>query len=324
MWFLDPSVSLGQRGSARKVPSGGRNLRALRRRFWRFTGARLLRYRVRSHKDNLKGPLPLHNTGPQSITLPHTPKLSTLARFRPPTCKSQSQLEEEELADLHKYQFKAQPIRPRLFQEPAIPPRIGTLRKPHCEGVQVQTPQQKEHKETCQSVDPDEHPVLFRARPVPVKILEGVVGVPSRLAKPITVPESPALLLKHRQRLHRLEAEEPVTPAVNVPPRKPPSLESGGVPLQFEQYRRPTSLQPFSFDAREKERKAALDRRLEQKRQELEQVKQFHATPLPDLEHITLPEKVVKEPTKLEPFGLLAEERVAVRIQQHALDVRAT
>uniref|UniRef100_UPI00358F57CC targeting protein for Xklp2-like isoform X1 n=1 Tax=Myxine glutinosa TaxID=7769 RepID=UPI00358F57CC len=279
-----------------------------------------LRFRVRSRKDNLKGPSPLCNSGPLSLTQPQTPNLSTLARARPPTCKSQAQLDEEELAELHKYQFKAQPINPRLFKEPAVRPRVSTLRAPHHKVVQNALP--KEHGETPQSVDSQDDAVTFQARPVPVRILKGVVGVPLRHAKSVTIPESPALLLKRRQRLQRAEAEEPVAPVVKAP-RKPPSLNSGGVPLQPMKCLWPTTLQPFSFDAREKVRKAELDRRLELKRRELEQVEPFHATPLPDLEHITLPEKLPKAPTKLEPFGLLVEERIALRVQQHALDLQA-
>lgn len=96
---------------------------------------------------------------------------------------------------------------------------------------------------------------------------------------------------------------------------------------------------PFSFEERERERRALKEKRLEEKRNEevefttttfpvcrvqkrntstepsseLFQVPQFKAQPLPDFDTVLLPEKKKLEPTKPEPFRLLLDERGAVR-----------
>ncbi|GLD71772.1 targeting protein for Xklp2-like isoform X2 [Lates japonicus] len=68
---------------------------------------------------------------------------------------------------------------------------------------------------------------------------------------------------------------------------------------------------PFSFEERERERRALKEKRLEEMRNV--EVPQFKAQPLPDFDNVVLPEKKKLEPTKPEPFRLLLDERGAVK-----------
>lgn len=97
---------------------------------------------------------------------------------------------------------------------------------------------------------------------------------------------------------------------------------------------------PFSFEERERERRALKEKRLAELRNEEvgdasgvyglaeevtseshwwfcfpspEQVPQFKAQPLPDFDAVVLPEKKKLEPTKPEPFRLLVDQRGAVK-----------
>lgn len=92
---------------------------------------------------------------------------------------------------------------------------------------------------------------------------------------------------------------------------------------------------PFSFEERERERRALKEKRLEELRNEEVkclslsrrpskaasthaalppfQVPQFKAQPLPDFDSVVLPEKKKLEATKPEPFKLLIDERGAVK-----------
>ncbi|XP_026549681.1 targeting protein for Xklp2-B-like, partial [Notechis scutatus] len=68
---------------------------------------------------------------------------------------------------------------------------------------------------------------------------------------------------------------------------------------------------PFSFDARDKERLLQKEKKIEELQKE--EVPKFKAHPLPQFDHINLPEKKVKSPTKPEPFQLAIDARGAVR-----------
>lgn len=68
---------------------------------------------------------------------------------------------------------------------------------------------------------------------------------------------------------------------------------------------------PFSFEERERERRALKEKRLAELRNE--EVPQFKAQPLPDFDAVVLPEKKKLEPTKPEPFRLMVDQRGAVK-----------
>ncbi|KAM3618759.1 uncharacterized protein V6R79_024501 [Siganus canaliculatus] len=264
------------------------------------------RYHLRSRKHQERGPSPVKGDH-LKLTQPHTPHLMTKERSRPPTVKSSAELEAEEVDKQQKFKFKAQELNKKILEG------VEGLKKPVVkeptvpEGFELQIEKRLQERQTTKPQDDEEKVPAFKSHPLPKKILEGVVGLPVKKVLPPTVPESPAFALK--KRIHREPRVEEVKPPS---PIKAPPVPHFGLPFQP---RLPEShhveVCPFSFEERERERRALKEKKLEEKRNE--EVPQFKAQPLPDFDAVVLPEKKKVEPTKPEPFRLLADERGAVK-----------
>ncbi|XP_026581249.1 targeting protein for Xklp2-like, partial [Pseudonaja textilis] len=131
------------------------------------------------------------------LTNPKTPCLETKRRLRPPTCKSAAELENEEIAKLQQYRFKAQELNYRILEGgPLLPKKPPTkeLTKPIGFNLEIEKRIQERETKKVQ----EEEPFEFHSRPCPTRILEDVVGVPEKKTLPITVPKSPAFALKNK------------------------------------------------------------------------------------------------------------------------------
>ncbi|TKS77015.1 Targeting protein for [Collichthys lucidus] len=263
------------------------------------------RYHLRSRRSQERGPSPVKGDR-LKLTQAHTPHLMTNQRSRPPAVKSHAELEAEEVDRLHKFKFKAQELNRKILESveglkkpavkgPTVPEGFELQIEKRLQGRQATKPQEAEEKHA------------FKSHPLPKKILEGVVGLPEKKVLPPTVPESPAFILKKRVHVeHKVVEVKPPSPI------KAPPVPHFGLPFQprlAENHH--VEVCPFSFEERERERRALKEKRLEEMRNE--EVPQFKAQPLPDFDSVVLPEKKKLGPTKPEPFRLLLDERGAAK-----------
>ncbi|XP_026224636.1 targeting protein for Xklp2 isoform X2 [Anabas testudineus] len=265
------------------------------------------RYHLRSRQIQERGPSPV-KCDHLKLTQPHTPKLMTRQRHRPPAVKSSAELEAEEVEKLQKFKFKALELNKKIL-ESAEELKKPTVKEPTVpEGFELQIEKRlQERQVTKKSQEEEEKPHTFKPQALPKKILEGVVGLPEKKVLLPTVPESPAFALKKRIRMDR-KVEEEKKPA----PFKVPPVPHYGLPFQprLPEHHN-VEVCPFSFEERERERRALKEKKLEEIRNE--EVPQFKAQPLPDFDTVVLPEKKKLEPTKPEPFRLLIDQRGAVK-----------
>uniref|UniRef100_UPI0037E955A1 targeting protein for Xklp2 isoform X2 n=1 Tax=Semicossyphus pulcher TaxID=241346 RepID=UPI0037E955A1 len=264
------------------------------------------RYHLRSRRSHARGPSPVKGDH-LKLTQPHTPHLITNQRSRPPTVKSSAELEAEEVEKLHKFKFKALELNRKILDG------VEGLKKPSVkeptvpEGFELQIEKRLQERQVTKPQESEEKPHTFKSQPLPKKILEGVIGLPEKKVLPPTVPESPAFALKKRMHV------EPKVEEVKQPsPIKAPPVPHFGLPFQprLPEHHH-VEVCPFSFEERERERRALKEKKLEEKRNE--EVPQFRAQRLPDFDAVILPEKKKLETTKPEPFRLRLDERGAVK-----------
>nr|XP_020440960.1 targeting protein for Xklp2 isoform X1 [Monopterus albus] len=265
------------------------------------------RYHLRSRQNQERGPSPVKGEH-LKLTQPHTPHLMTRQRARPTTVKSTAELEAEEADKLQKFKFKALELNKKILQS------VDSLKKPAVkeptvpEGFELQIEKRlQERAATKKPQEGEEKPPTFKSQPLPKNILEGVVGLPEKKVVYPTVPESPAFALKNRIRMDR-KVEEVKQPL----PVKAHHVPHFGLPFQPQlPQNHHVEVCPFSFEERERERRALKEKRLEEMRNE--EVPQFKAQLLPNFDSVVLPEKKKLEPTKPEPFKLLIDERGAMK-----------
>ncbi|XP_041377043.1 targeting protein for Xklp2 homolog isoform X2 [Gigantopelta aegis] len=242
------------------------------------------------------------------LTVPCTPVLQTRNRTRGVKVPSQHQLEEEELQDMKKHQFKAHGVNTQILKHPNIGvPKVAV--KPTTEPKEFNLHPGKRSVEQAETVE-EKHE--FHANPLPVQILKHTVGVKPAKVIPVTVPQSPAFALKNRVRL-----------PVEIPDDKECSLTKSrpvphvGIPFQPKISHNYTVPQPFSFEKRNKSVQQKKEEKLRQLSEDERKAKEFHAQPIPWMESpVGLPDKQVKEPTKLEPFQLKVDIRGAKKAEE--------
>ncbi|KAJ7332241.1 hypothetical protein JRQ81_014421 [Phrynocephalus forsythii] len=299
-------------GNKRKLEEAAPEYVSLAQQVENFQKRTPPRYHLRSRKDDegIAQNRPLK----AKLTNPKTPRLETKSRARPVTCKSTAELEAEEIAKLQQYKFKAQELNPRILEgAPLLPkkPRAKEPTKPIGFSLEIEKRiQERENRRPAEGEEEQGH-FEFHSRPCPTKILEDVVGVPEKKLLPITIPKSPAFSLKNRvhalAREEEKEKEEEVVPVIKARP-----MPHFGVPFKPKTAEpRQVEMCPFSFDSRDKERLIQKEKKIEELQKE--GVPKFKANPLPQFEHVSLPEKKVKSPTKPEPFQLAIDARGAVK-----------
>ncbi|KAM9751139.1 LOW QUALITY PROTEIN: targeting protein for Xklp2 [Menidia menidia] len=265
------------------------------------------RYHKTSRRTQERGPSPVKG-GNLKLTQPHSPRLRTRQRTRPARAKSSAELEEEEVEQLHRFKIKALELNRKILAGPEDLRRPAVREPTVPEGFRLEVERRLQERQAARPPEGDgDQAPAFRANPLPRRLLEGVVGLPEKKVPFPTVPESPAFALKKRARVER-RVEEVKPPS---PVRAPPAPHFG---LPFVP-RLPQKPQlepcPFSFEQRERERRALREKRLEEQRRE--EVPQFKAQLLPDFEAVVLPEKKKLEPTRPEPFRLLVDQRGAAK-----------
>ncbi|XP_059189989.1 targeting protein for Xklp2 [Centropristis striata] len=265
------------------------------------------RYHLRSRQSREKGPSAGKGYRPK-LTQPHTPHLMTRKRGRPATVKSHAELEAEEVDRLQKFKISALELNRKILESAECLKKPVVKEPTVPEGFELQIEKRLHDRQaTKRPQEGEEKPHTFKAQRLPKKILEGVVGLPEKKVLQPTVPESPAFALKKRVHLET-KVEEVKRPS----PIKAPPVPHFGLPFQPQlQENHQVEVCPFSFEERDRERRALKEKRLEEMRNG--EVQQFKAQPLPDFDSVVLPEKKKLEPTKPEPFRLLLDERGAVR-----------
>ncbi|KAJ6655887.1 hypothetical protein lerEdw1_004657 [Lerista edwardsae] len=244
------------------------------------------------------------------LTHPRTPHLETKSRLRPITCKSAEELEAEEIGRLQQYKFKAQELNPRILEGGPVLPKKPPVKEPTKPvGFDLETEKRNQERESQKPPEEEEH-FEFRSRPCPMKILEAVVGVPEKKPLPVTIPKSPAFSLKNKVGTLAAEQEKEKEDVVPVIKAKP--MPHFGVPYKPKPAEpRQVEMCPFSFDARDRERLLQKERKMEELQKE--EVPKFKAQPVPQFDHVDLPEKKVKSPTKPTPFQLAIDKRGEMR-----------
>ncbi|XP_044129063.1 targeting protein for Xklp2 isoform X1 [Bufo gargarizans] len=266
------------------------------------------RFHMRSRQKDMEGPSPVKNVK-LKLTHPKTPLLQTKQRHRPTNCKSSAELEAEELDKLQQYKFKAQELNTKILEGNHILPKKPPVKestKPIGFNLEIEKRLQQREKKDC-----EEESYTFRSKPCPSKILTDIVGVPGKIALPLTMPQSPAFALKNRVRIQTLEEmkEEPM-PIIKANP-----MPHYGVPFKPKVVEhRQVEVCPFSFTERDQQQMEVKEKKLDQLRNP--EVPKFKAQPLPDFDHIALPEKKVKEVTLQAPFDLQMDKRGEHKLQR--------
>ncbi|XP_072770883.1 targeting protein for Xklp2 isoform X1 [Nerophis lumbriciformis] len=260
------------------------------------------------------------------LTRPQSPNFSTRLRSRPPAVKSSAQLEEEELL---KSNFKAVELNKKILEQQE------SLKKPVAKASTVQEAftmhieKRLQERQAGKPQEEEEVQPAFKAHDLPKKILEGVVGVPDRKVINPTVPQSPAFILAKRARPDmKVEEVKALSPIKHMPV---PHFGVTFHPILPEKQH--IQVCPFSFEQREQAKKKQKESR-EQKEEEVLsslqtspafdgshltlflpacQLPAFKAQPLPHFDTVVLPERKKLEPTKPEPFRLLADQRGSVK-----------
>ncbi|KAJ8412323.1 hypothetical protein AAFF_G00145900 [Aldrovandia affinis] len=266
------------------------------------------RYHLRSRQREERGPSPMKNDK-LKITHPLTPQLMKRPKSRPVMVKSSEEVEAEELEKIRLFKFKALELNRRILDGALVPKKPAPKEATQPEEFHLEVERRiQERQASRKPEEPQDH--TFHSRPFPHRILEDVVGVPEKRVQNPTVPESPAFALKNRLRVERrVEVEKPVAPV------KVTSMPHFGLPFQPKLLEKSqVEVCPFSFDARERERQALKEKRLEDLRNE--EVPKFKAQQLPDFSEVHLPLKKVAEATKVEPFNLTINERGAVKSER--------
>ncbi|XP_012714335.1 targeting protein for Xklp2 isoform X1 [Fundulus heteroclitus] len=267
------------------------------------------RYHLRSRRTQDRGPSPLkgHHL---HLTQPHSPQLMTRQRSRPTSVKSSAELEAEELEKLQKFKIKALELNKKILKCPEELKKPAVKEPTVPEGFELEIEKRLQERQVNKKPQDHEKCYSFKAKPLPKKVLDSVVGLPERKVAYPTVPESPAFALKKRVRTERKVDEVKLPSPVKAVP-----VPHFGVPFQPQlPESHNVEVCPFSFEQRDKERHALKEKRLADWQNE--EVPQFKAQPLPDFNTVVLPEKKRLEPTKPEPFRLQIDERGAAKHRQ--------
>ncbi|XP_050396038.1 targeting protein for Xklp2 homolog isoform X2 [Patella vulgata] len=261
-------------------------------------------------KDRCKGLKRLRSKSPKTakLTIPHTPNFQSTMRTRTVKVPSRDELEEREIEEMQKNQFHAHPVNQKILEHTTGLKEVAKKPTTEPKAFHLSSDNRQKDKDTSRT---KEEKVVFQAKPVNPKILEGVVGVKPAKEKATTVPQSPAFALKNRVRL-------PVEPSdeKHNTSNKARSVPHYGIPFQPKVVRKITVIEPFSFDSRDKERDIKKEAKIQQVMEEEQKAREFHAQPMPDLEEpVGIPPKNPKEITEPVPFEFEIDFRSSRRAE---------
>ncbi|KAK7115053.1 targeting protein for Xklp2 homolog isoform X2 [Littorina saxatilis] len=265
------------------------------------------RFRIRARSGDVPHKQGSRSISPPRLTQAHTPNLTARNRHRPNHFPSQQDLEEKEIEEMKRNQFKARPVNTKVLSSS----NLGIKKVP---SKPVTLPEEFALSSGVAKKNEEEEHYEFHANPLNKKIMEGTVGVkPVKPALP-TVPMSPAFALKHRV---RLPVEVPEDKADTNTTLRAKPVPHTGIPFQPKLPHQHTVPEPFSVEERSKAMLAQKEVKIRQVFEEERKAREFHAQPLPSLEPFHL-EKQGKEPTKPEPFQLETDQRGARYMQDLA------
>ncbi|XP_078482989.1 uncharacterized protein LOC100183356 isoform X2 [Ciona intestinalis] len=238
------------------------------------------------------------------VIYPKTPHFSKI-RSRPIATMSAKEKEELEVQEMKNYQFKAKEVSNAEVALKKVEKKPST--------VPVEFNLHTENR-TSKQEDPEIKQKPFKARPVPVAILEKPTGIKEKQVAEVTIPQSPAFALKHRIKPPLVVPDKNSTKPTYYHP--PPIF---GVPFMPKVVSTKLEVKPFSFDKSDKERFAKKQEKIKQQKEKEAEVAVFTANPVPST--ITQAEPVLankksKEPTKAKPFNLETDHRAANRAEK--------
>lgn len=248
-------------------------------------------------------------TRTNELTVPKTPCLLTKNRSRPTTVMSTAEVEEEEIARLKEYKFRANPINPKIFNKNGlygVPKRpvdqVSTTvpETPHLATKERMESRKRRHEEEGENPAHYE----FHANPIQKGILEGVKGIPKKDPPPLTCAVSPAFALKRRK------LGEAMRPTSSEESRPDPVIKANPMPdfskvfVPITSYKA-TEIVPFTFEGRYQTKPSLVQQILEKEKEN----RPFRANPLPSFFTPSLPPKAAKPITQPEPFKLESELR---------------
>jgi len=245
-------------------------------------------------------------------TVPKTPNFSKRTKTVTHNIPSFQDKLEQEFEEAKKNQFKARPVNKQILS------KADTLKKVNKKKVTVplkfnfasdNLPAKAKKEDGGASY-------VFKAQQIPQGMLKGVTGVKEKKKAASTKPVSPNFS-KHKKR----QRVEPATRTVEQPRfyKPPPKTTTGVMQLKSNTSRSVTQPKPFAFDARDKERFAKKEQKLQEEREKsLKLASTFRARKAPNMDSPSrLPPKSSFALTKIEPFNLEIEERVGTRVEEH-------
>ncbi|XP_021358329.1 targeting protein for Xklp2 homolog isoform X2 [Mizuhopecten yessoensis] len=243
------------------------------------------------------------------LTVPKTPQFETRGRTRSYHIPTHQEREEEEVQEMVKNQFKAHPVNERILTNP----NTGVRKVP---SKPITTPEEfhlTAPDRRAQDSSTEEEKFEFHAKPLPIKILEGPVGVkPAKQVAP-TVPKSPAFALKNRVRMpaemEDFKNESQVKVTANPVPH-------AGVPFQPKLGHKCTVPEPFTFEERDQDVRAKKEEKIKEILEEEKRAREFQAQNCPSPTSDTLPQKQPKPATQPQPFNFDIDNRGAKRAEE--------
>jgi len=245
-------------------------------------------------------------------TVPKTPNFSKRKKTVTHNIISFQEKLEQEFEEAKKNQFKARPVNKQILR------KADTLKKVNKKEVTVplnfnfasdNLPAKAKKEDGGASY-------VFKAQQIPKGMLEGVTGVKQKKKTASTKPVSPNF-----SKLNKRQRVEPATRMVEKPSlyKPPPKTTTGVMQLKSNTSRSVTQPKPFAFDARDKERFAKKEQKLQEEREKpLKLASAFRARKAPNMDSPSrLPPKKSFALTKIEPFNLEIEERVETRVEEH-------
>lgn len=253
----------------------------------------------RYHTSCQKEFQPQGNWKPASLKA-KSPNLQAVKRRRVVTAVSQ---EEQELNEMQKYQFHAQPLDPKIYQGPSdnkIKSKYKTIAR---SVLQRAYQHQRRKSEKCN----------FKARPVPKEILNRPTGLKEKTVIPITKPKAPTFTTEDRLEKRKILEQERKEKEIELEQQKKElSKISHSAPLKVSfvpHTHRITEVQPFSFDKVDKERFSQKEKKIQEEIEKESKPFVFRAQMMPLPEPSTLPAVPKKPATQPEPFNFLLDSR---------------
>eukprot|EP00854_Cymbomonas_tetramitiformis_P001817 gene1817-2484_t len=283
--------------------------------------------------------------GAKELTIPKSPKLSTVSRKREQSCKSRAQVEEEEMANMPK--FSALPLDEKVMKScgdlgvPRVLPKPNTVAEPFTLGTDERATAHQESQEKLTAELHREETFRPKTRALNKRILRGATFQPKKVARPGEQAVSPQLATRARSaaragpsEVFKAKKARPL-PAFNKPKVATRSKTGGTEPEPFDlatDVRGSTKAQRFSALLSEQEEE---DQRrsnsfvspvdpsqpdLRRNKLRAQVARQLPATALPSYK--PKQQRTEHQPTVAAPFNLASTLRHQACEEQREIEMR--